>query len=349
MNPRTEDFERLVLRWADAMLGEDGDYAKLASALASFPELYAANRDALPQNDADRAFGLVVRACDLLDRSVIMAETDEEAAQLTQEAAGYIDEALKLDPACHDAVRIRRYLDRPTRDEMVSFLSEKADAVREDCVRVARENGSMPDDGFWSRSPYLRPYLRWLFDLANEQLSCGRYRAALQVSQDLAALDDDDLVGARHVAAYTYVKLEDAEGLERLIGPAPGAQDAWFMLARCFMAYKRRRLDEAADALHRIVRAFPNAGATLTYQEELPPGVFGHLEYMDGSPDELYIAVSEAAVVLDENCGDYSSPLSDWIANDPVVAEALAAEEARQEVAEAERARRNPPIAPQGR
>jgi tetratricopeptide (TPR) repeat protein len=326
MTPRAEDFERLIMRWAAAP--QHNGYTSLAASLAAFPERYAANRDALPQNDSDRAFGLVTRACELLNRSVVKAETDEEAQRLTDEAAGYIDEALKLDPQCYDAVRINRYLQRPSRDEMASFLEGRVDEVRAGCLAVAEQNGALPPEGRWSVSPYVRPYLRWVADLANEQLACGRYRLALARAREVLATDENDLVGARHIAAFACVKLEDEKALDDLMNDVPFKNDAWYMLSECFMAYKGRRLEEATETLHKIVRTFPAAGCTLMYQDELPPGVFGHLEYADGTADELYVAVSEAAVVLDENCGEFSSALSGWIADDPVVAEAYASEEA---------------------
>lgn len=329
MNPQAEDFERLAIRWADTPQATR-DYPSMIAAITAFPELYAKNRDALPQNDADRAFALVTRACTLLDRYVVMAESDQAAAKFADEAASLIDEALKLDPVCYDAVRIHRYLARPTRDEMVAFLSDGADEVYEMCRSVSRDNGIEPPQGRLSMSVYMRPYLRWLFDLANEQLGCGRYGRSLEVCGRLLELDAADVVGARHIAAFDYAKLEDAEGLAALIGRFPDdADNAWFLLARCFMAYKQRRLDDAAAILHGVVRRFPRAGCTLSYQDELPAGVFGHLEFAPGSEDELYVAVSEGAVILDENCGDYLSPLSDWVVRDPVVAAARAAEEAR--------------------
>lgn len=334
MNPQAEDFERLAIRWADTPQATK-DYPSMIAAITAFPELYARNRDALPQNDADRAFFLVARACMLLDRYVVMAESDQAAAKFTDEAASLIDEALKLDPLCYDAVRIHRYLARPARDEMVGFLSDGADEVYEMCLAVSRDNGIDPPQGRLSMSVYMRPYLRWLFDLANEQLGCGRYGRSLEVCSRLLELDAADMVGARHIAAFDYVKLEDAEGLAALIGRFPDdADNAWFQLSRCFMAYKQRRLDDAAAILHGIVRGFPRAGCTLSYQDELPAGMFGHLEFAPGSEDELYVAVSEGAVILDENCGDYLSPLSDWIARDSVVAAARAAEESRMGGAE---------------
>ena len=327
MNPRSEDFERLAIRWADSSQAA-ADYPNLLAAIAAFPELYGRNRDALPQNDADRAFALAGRASDIVDRSVVIADTEEAASRLAAKAASLVDEALKLDPTCYDAVRLHRYMGRPSRDEMESFLADGADEVREMCLAEARKNGMVPPDGLWSLSVYMRPYLRWLFDLANERLSCGCYRRALEACMQLLGLDGQDLVGARQVAAYVLVKLEDAEGLADLIARFEGDQNAWFLLARCFMAYQQRRLDDAAAILHQVVRSFPSAGCTLSYQDELPPGMFGHLEYAEGSADELYVAVSEAAVILDENCGDSVSPLSNWIANDPEVAAARAQEEA---------------------
>lgn len=327
MNPRGEDFERLAIRWANSFQKTDG-YPNLLAAITAFPELYERKRDALPQNDADRAFALAGRASDIMDRSVVMADTEEAAARLAAKAADLVEEALKLDPTCYDAVRLHRYMGRPSRDEMESFLADGADEVCEMCLAAARGNGLVPPEGRWSLSVYMRPYLRWLFDLANERLSCGCYRRALETCLQLLDLDADDLVGARQVAAFVLVKLEDAAGLADLLARFEGDQNAWFLLARCFMAYKQRRLDDAAAVLHQIVRSFPAAGCTLTYQDELPPGMFGHLEYAEGSADELYVAVSEAAVILDENCGDSVSPLSDWIANDAEVSAARAREEA---------------------
>lgn len=330
MNPLVEDFERLAVRWA-SVPHTTREFPSTAAAIAAFPELYAKNRDALPQIDADRAFFLMARAEQILDRSVIVAQTEDEATALLKEASALVDEALKLDPACYDAVRMRRYLGRPARDEMVSFLAASADEVLEGCEAAARSNGLVAPPGKASLSVYMRPYLRWCFDWANEQLGCGRYGRSLEVCLHALDIDGIDYVGMRHIAAFDYVKLEDAEGLERLAGRFPTSDtDAWFLLSRCVMAYKQRRLDDAAAVLHRIVELFPRAGCTLAYQDELPAGVFGHLEFETGTEDELFVAVSEAAVILDENCGDYMSPLSDWIARDPAVSAAREAQEARE-------------------
>lgn len=322
MSPRAEDFERLAVRWADAIHSDDG-YPSMVAAIAAFPEHYLADRDALPQNDSDRAFWLVCRASEILDRGIYEVADDAAAMEMAQQATALLDEALVLDPNCHDAKRMRYALDRPSRDDMVSWLSDNADDVRESCLKAAAAAELVPPDGHWGLSVYLRPYLRWLLSLANEQLNCGRYRCSLEVCDKLLELDANDVAGARMVAAYDYVKLEDAEGLAGLIGRFPGEKNAWFLLARCFMAYKQRRLDDAAAILHEIVRTYPSAGYTLALQEELPSGLFScHLEFAPMSADELYIAMSEASVVTDENCGDYVSALAGWIAADEKVVEA---------------------------
>lgn len=327
MNPKAEDFERLAVRWAGS--AQAAKFPSIVGAFTAFPELYARDRDKLPQNDTDRAFALMGRAASMLDHQVVDAQSDDEANAITAEAAQLIDEALKLDPHCFDAVRIRKYLGRPSRTEMLAFLTESAEEVRRECEQVALRENAMPPAGHMGTGPYMRPYLRWMLDVANEQLGLGRYRVALQVCLDMIDLDAEDVAGFRHVAALCHAKLEDAEGLEALASRFPGDNNAWFELARLFLAYKARRFDDAERILHGLLRAYPQAGITLAYQDELPAGLFGHLEYAEGTDDELFIAVSESAVVLDENCGDFSSPLSSWIAMHPDVEAARAIEESK--------------------
>ena len=330
---RAEDFERLAIRWAAAP-HDAGTPAQTIAAIAAFPEQFAADRDRLPQNDTDRAFALVYKASHILDDTVLDAESDQKADELTCAAAGYLDEALRLDPRCFDALRIRHALDNGSRDSMVGFLERRREEVRDACRAISEEAGVPVVDGQLSSSVYMRPYLRWEMNLANEQLNCGRYRASLQVCERALALDAPDAMGVRFVAAYDHVKLEDEKGFAALAARFPAdAGSAWFMLSRCFLAYRARRLDEAAEELHRVVRAFPDAGGILTYQEELPCGTFGHLDYVPGTFDELYVAVSEAAVIFDENCGDALSPLSDWVARDAMVQQAKETEDASREEA----------------
>ena len=329
MSARADDFERLAVRWAQTPYASLG-YPSAIAAITAFPEVYATSRDSLPQTDADRAFALMGKAADILDGTLLFASDDDQANALTAEAIGYLDEALKLDPTCYDAMRMRYMLEHGTRDVMVSFLTEREGQVRARCVEVARAANMLAPEGHWSVSVFQRPYLRWLFNLANEQLNCGRYMRSLEVCDRLMALDEQDAAGARMIAALDYVKLEDADGLAALEARFATDRNAWFDLCDVFMAYKRQDLATAATRLHAIVRDYPGAGNTLTAQDEVSAGAFARLSYQPRSADELYIAVSESAVILDENCGDAASALSDWIADDPIVRHAFDAESAKR-------------------
>lgn len=332
MIARSEDFERLAVRWAGVPHAAQTP-AEMIAAISDFPRRFAADRDSLPQNDTDRAFALVGKASVILDDTVFDAETDEKADELTRRAAGYLDEALRLDANCFDALRVRRSMDGDGRDAMVAFLEEGRERVRATCERLSREADVSVPDHACSSSVFMRPYLRWELALATEQLNCGRYLRSLEVCERIFELDAPDAARARYVAAYDYVKLEDAAGLGALVARFPKDERcAWFMLARCILAYRARNLEAAADILHDIVRTFPDAGGILTFQEELPAGTFGHLDYAPHTSDELYVAVSEAAVLLDENCGESVSPLSDWIARDALVQQAKESEDAYREV-----------------
>ena len=331
MIPASEDFERLAVRWVSSPAAKN--YPSLVAMVSAFPELYAKDRDALPQTDADRAFALAGRAAQIFDHQVVDAKTQEDADRSTVEATAMVDEALKLDPKCHDALRIRRNLQRPTRQEMLEFLQDNAETVLAECEAQARQAGVVPPEGHMGCSPYLKPYLRWLFDIANEQLGLGRYRASLEACDKALELDREDVAGLRQIAALDYVKLEDDEGLARLRAQYPDDNNAWFELSELFLAYKRRDFEAAEAKLQDILRTYPAPGMTLAYQEELPAGLFSHLEYAEGSDDELFVAVSEAAVILDENCGDFASPLSSWIATHPDVEAARVLEESRAQQA----------------
>lgn len=328
MSPRAEDFERLALRWAMEP-GNAERYADLISAISSFPEIYVADRDRLPQTDADRAFGLMARACEILDDESPFVSSEREAAQMENRAAGLIAEAVKLDPHCYDAVRIQQSLDSVDRDALVDFLRAGAGEVRAWCRKASEENMVPVVEGRWSASAYMRPYLRWMHALANEELNCARYCRSAEICRELRAADGPDLVGARLVEALVYVKLEDADALAELIAAYPEDRNAWFDLARVFMAYSQYRMEDAAALLHAVVRDYPSAGETLTAQEEVEQGVFCRLNYEPGSADELYIALSEASVVLSASAGD--SSLASWIASDPLVAQARESEAVKRE------------------
>lgn len=322
-NPHAEDFERLAVRFIDHPSTAQR-YSSIVEALEAFPELYAQDRDGLPQNDSDRAFWLTARSCRILDDNILFAVHHQQVADLTSQADALLEEALKLDSQCFDALRIQFSLhnDLPAAEE--EFLASKADEVRESCLAQAQATGVMAPDKRWSASVLLRPYLRWMMNLASVNLELGRYRRCLEICHEVMDKDTNDITGTRLIAALALVKLEDASGLNQLVARFGHERNAWFDLGQMIMAYKQLRMKDAAFLLHELVRNYPGAGPTLVDQREIQQGYFCHLPFTWGSEDELFLAVSEFSVVLNDGDDEDTlrTPLASFIALDPQVQQA---------------------------
>lgn len=303
-DPRWEDYQRMSLRFARSL--DEEDQADAAHAFTSFGRRLAQDRDSLPQSDADRAFHLVAEATALIDYKLPFA-TDEEAETMVSRGHAMLDEAVSLDPLCHDAIRMRAAARCPSFEAYYDFLREGAAEVRARCEegRAAAGDGS-PERARVGADLAMRPYLRWVASLAGKAVICGRNREALRHCDELLELDPSDAADARLTAAIAYAKLEDEQGLDRL-GTRLGthsqlgeATDAWTLLARLSLAYKRMDLAAAHRLMGRLVELYPYAAVTLARQRELPDGVFARLSVQPLSEDELIVAVSECTVLLQE-------------------------------------------------
>ena len=127
-DPNREDYQRLGLRFARSLDG--GDPSGAAKAFASFGRRFSQDRDSLPQTDADRAFHLVARATMVIDYKLPFAESDARAAELIQRGHTLLDEALALDPNCHDAVRMQHAATIAGFDAFFHYLEQaEKDAV----------------------------------------------------------------------------------------------------------------------------------------------------------------------------------------------------------------------------
>ena len=207
-NPQREDYQRLSLRFAREL--DQGDPVAATRAFASFGRRFAQDRDGLPQSDADRALHLVARAAEVVDYQLPFA-TDEQAPGLIQRGKDLLDEALSLDPDCHDAMRMRSSSLTPSIDERYRFLAERADDVRRSCEQ-ARDEAADQLDGerrALAQSIAMRPYWRWMASLAEEALICGRNRVAVDAAEKLLASDPRDISDVRFTLAYALAKLED--------------------------------------------------------------------------------------------------------------------------------------------
>ncbi|HIZ18556.1 MAG TPA: response regulator receiver protein [Candidatus Olsenella stercoravium] len=302
---RREDYLRMSLRFALSLDG--GDPARAAREFATFGRRLARERDSLPQSDADRAFHLVSLATELVDYRLPFAG-DALAETLVSRGRALLDEALSLDAGCHDAARMRFSLDTPSAEERHRFLSERADEVRAACEAERERLCDTLDE---ARRPLgasvaMRPWWRWLADMAECALICGRNRAAIDACERLLASDPRDLSDARFTLAYALAKLEDQPGLERLAARYPAlaapraADDAWIRLAQIALAHKSYRLAEARRLTERLLDAYPGCAPTLIRQMEIPDGRFARIRVPAYGEDELIVAVSEGVVLLQE-------------------------------------------------
>lgn len=303
-DPHKEDYQRLGLRFARSLTADDPLAA--GRAFASFGRRFAQDRDSLPQTDADRAFHLVADATTLIDYQLPFA-TDEEAETIIGRGHQLLDEALALDPACYDALRMKMSAECPSFESYYDFLREEAPAVKSSCIaqQAASADDSSSERATLAAELVLRPYLRWLSTLASKAVICGRNREALRITEEIFELDPADSSDARFTAALALAKLEDEQGLEQLakrrgLRRLRAADDAWMRLSFASVAYRRLDYRAAREQVSRIIASYPYAAPTLAMQRELPDGVFARLAMPPYSEDELVIATSESTVLLQE-------------------------------------------------
>ena len=306
--PNREDYQRLSLQFmrsADRM----GPLAA-ARAFAGFGRRFSQDRDSLPQDDADRAFGLVAHATTIIDYELPFSD-DNQAAELVKKGHELLDEALVLDAHCFDALRMQQASQIGSFDGYYDFLQTEGEDVRDWCLEqrdraLAREGG---ERGRIAANLAMRPLFRWRAMQASKAVICGRNHDAVEIARKLMALDPDDEADVRYTAMIALAKLEDARGLEELcqrgarIEASRGMsteQDAWAQLTRVAIAYKALDLDGARDAISRLDGTHPNALSALAIQRELPDGVFSRLSTQPRSEDELILAISEGTVLLQE-------------------------------------------------
>lgn len=318
-DPQREDYQRLGLRFARSLDGEDPVSA--TRAFATFGRRFAQNRDSLPQSDADRAFHLVAQATTLIDYELPFAD-DTKAEALIDQGHHLLDEAIALDPLCHDAIRMKSAADCPSFESYYDFLVQSADDVRASCeeARARATQDDSAERAALGADIAMRPYHRWLATQAAKAVICGRNREAIRISEQLLELDPQDSSDVRFTCAIAYAKLEDEGGLDRLAARTrplmrANTDDAWMQLSRISLAHKRHDMAQARRLLLRLVETYPHAALTLTSQKELPDGVFARLAVPPFSEDELILAVSEGTVLLQEGRDDSGrGVLGSWVA-----------------------------------
>ena len=338
-DPRREDYLRLGLRFAHTLDGEAPDVA--ARAFAGFGRRFARSRDSLPQTDADRAFRLVADAAELIDYRLPFAADDDQARELVDRGHALLREALSLDPGSIDARRMLAAAEQVGFNNFYSYLDDGVEEVVARCCAARDAIEADSERSLLERDLAMRPALRWLATMASSAVVCGRNREALRIWARALTLDPADNADVRYAAALAFAKLEDAQGLDRLVADTrilPSSRngaDAWTILARCALAHKRRDYDEARIQLGLLFTAYPHAASALVRQRELPDGVFARYPAPPYSEDELIVALSESTVLLLEGREhDGRGPFGLWVAD---TAANMAPSWEASEVAEARR------------
>ncbi len=330
IDPQYEDFQRLGVRFALSVNASDPFAA--ARAATDFSRRFRTSRDSLPQTDADRAFHLVTKATDLIDYQLPFS-TEDSGAGIIAEARKLLKEAVELDAYCYDARRMLAAADSASPNDYHRYLADNTNGVRAFCEkerdRVVAEIGDNELSAV-AGGLAMRPYLRWLATHAMNALVCGRYRLCVKIALEALELDATDPAGMRLSLALAYAKLEDAEALGELCGNvSKGPGYAWFALARMALAFKREDREAAEREVSNILAAYPNAGTTLSRQDDLPDGVFCRINVEPLSEDELILATSESTVLLQEGFDlRERGTLGSWLAGRPEVVEAAAREAA---------------------
>ena len=333
-DPAYEDFRRLAIAHHDPAMDAD-PYEQTRKAMA-FSQQFSWGNDALALSDTDRAFHLTCEAAIIVDEELPFLPESEGAVRAA-DAQRLLEEALSLDEHCFDARRMLHAQTSAIMDDHIHFLEDHVDEVEKTCWERAdrlTRNVSASDPVFFERvSLELAPYQRWLQSTAELSLLGGRYRKAYNIARRSIEIDRSDMADSRFTAVLALAKLGDEDELEAFVQwvvPELGdaaRDDAWIRLARMALAWQNDRLEEAASHLDWILAMYPHAASALTLQSELPEPMFARLACDPYSNDELVLAVSEAAVLLQESADESGrGPLGAFVAEHPGVRSAYSRE-----------------------
>ncbi len=302
---RREDYQRLGLQFARSLDGMDAEQA--ARAFATFGLRFAREHDTLPQTDSDRAFHLVAHAAQLIDYELPFVEFDR-ANKIIEEGHRTLDEALALDPHCYDALRMQEASRGPSFEAFLGTLIQRVDEVRDWCdLQLSKIDGDPSDERTkLALDLAQRPYLRWLATMSDQALICGHNLQSLEFGREAIEADPRDRAGVGLTMLYAYAKLEQNDELEEFVRERHeqdhgfGDRNAWLLIARMSLAYKRHDMPAAREHLSTLIASYPNADLALIRQIELYAGVFSRQVVTPQSEDEVILAISEATPLLQE-------------------------------------------------
>lgn len=333
-DPIQEDCLRLIL---GAMQRERIYPIENAPFIESCLQKYNRDPASLVATDRDRSFHLVTLATETIDYRLPFAQDDETADREAAAAEAQLREACELDPGNWDAKRMLAAVEAETNDAYVGYLIDHRAEVEADLEQMVSSAHDVYAREF-ANGFGKRPYVRWLAAIAARALVAGQYRLALDAAEDCLAFAPDDPADVRLTAVLAMAKLEcTRDDLRRFRqkhaaayrSPTPARRrhhlaektsDAWELLAELAVAYHELDFAGATRALRSILQTYPHAAEALYFQAEFPDGVFGRVNVVPGSEDELVLAISEATPLLQEGLGaPDNAGLAVWIATHELV------------------------------
>ena len=303
-DPKKEDFDRLFIHHLiETGATEPPNSQQFNSYVAHFSD----NPDTLITSDEDKAFHLMAQAVEKIDY-LLPTVNELEGKPLELDSQKLLARACELDPHCFDALRMHQAMACTALEDHFQYLVEQEEEVHQICIEKGTAAAKGVSEEFAEAVVELamRPYYRWLSALATRALLSGRTKAAIFYGQKLFSLDPTDFGDIRFTLALAYAKLENIDGLAKLekqyetVFPPRPPDDAWMALARMALAFKENNREYANDLLDKLLARYETGALTLFMQRDLPEGEYARLNVEPYSEDELILAVSEAAVLLQE-------------------------------------------------
>lgn len=331
-DPRTEDFQRSVLRTLQTAHAHDRFSG--VRTLSELRRSYSEGRELPSQTDADRAFHLVVAATEHYDYELPFASSEDAANKLIRDSFSQVQEALKLDPDSPDARRLAICINEQSFEESYLDLKNDAESTYEHCKKELdtylvklQDPELMPI----AQAVFMAPAYRWYATLADRALVCGRYKSCIAFCQKLRKLDPADQADVFRTQALAQAKLQDQAPLALLASQLRRQgrvlPDAWLSLSQAYAAWSARKFSQADTHIQAIVDTYPHAGVILTRQIELPLPAYARVVLQPQTEDELAVATSEAVVLLQEGQDyDGTGGFGSYVKNHPLIKASVAAE-----------------------
>jgi tetratricopeptide (TPR) repeat protein len=205
------------------------------------------------------------------------------------EALRLASKALKLDPDCTDAQRLRVRLAPMELDNRIQLMRE----VVQRAERNLGEEFLEENQGhFWGMLS-TRPYMRAMQDLAELLTEADRLDEAIAVYERMLALNPNDNQGVRYALLGLYLAARRGDRASQLVKRYPSEENytAVFAWGRVVIHWLAGRQTDARSALLRARRVNPFLESYLTgsrpIPECLPPA------YSPGDPSEAQVAAVE--------------------------------------------------------